>query len=269
VLLVELERPAGAALLLGHVPSRPGEPVSTQLGVDLAYYQGEAALAEYVTSFLPFGDKLDAVFSHPLYRAFVDSGPGVRELMVIGKVRDELLGLRRPAPLYDVLVLDAGSSGHALQMLEMPTSVAGAFSRGLAHREATGVRATLADARTTAVHVVAAPEEMPLAEAAEVVAKLTAQLGLPLGHLIVNFCRPIAPAGSSEAVGSLREHGVPESLSLVAESELTSCHHQERGIAALEERTAQRVLRLPRLSAVQLEASDLLELAAVIEEEPG
>ena len=76
------------------------------------------------------------------------------------------------APLWDVIVVDAGASGHSLQYLQMPTAAARTFTSGLVHREALRVEALLKDRDCTAVHVVATPEDMPLTEAGQIVERL-------------------------------------------------------------------------------------------------
>jgi anion-transporting ArsA/GET3 family ATPase len=221
--------------------------------VSLAYYDGEAALAEYLVRRLPLKGVMAAVTSHPLYRAFVAAGPGVRELMAIGKVRDELLGLATGGPQWDVLVLDAGASGHALQLLGMPAATARTFASGLAHREATRVAHTFADPHTTAVHVVALPEEMPLEEAGEIVDRLRGDLRLPLGRVVVNQCRPPPPPGAAAALAAVRRYGDADpacaALAVAAGRALGWLRLQEDGIAALERRLGVTAERLPRIDA--------------------
>jgi anion-transporting ArsA/GET3 family ATPase len=268
VLAIEMGAPAGLAGLLGVRPTEHGVPVAAAPGLYLAYYDGEAALAEYLLRRVPFKGLMNAVFAHPLYRAFVSAGPGVRELMAIGKVRDEMLGLATGTPRWDLLVVDAGASGHALQLLGMPAATARTFASGLAHREATRVAAALADPASTAVHVVALPEEMPLEEAAEVIERLRGETRLPVGRLVVNQCRPIAPPGAPAALAALRAEagGVArEALAAAAGRALGWLRLQEDGIAALERRVGLRAERLPRLDAEPFGRPEVERLAALVD----
>ncbi len=271
VLAIELGSHGGLSDLLGVRPPAPGVPTAAGPGLHVATFDGEAALAEFIVRFMPFGERLRPFFSHPLYRAFVSAGPGVRELMAIGKVRDELLGLSTGRPRWDLLVVDAGASGHALQLLGMPAATARTFSSGLAHREATKVAATLADPTQTAVHVVALPEVMPLEEAAEVIEKLRAGLGLPVGRLVVNQCRPLAPEGASKVVAALRAAGEGDlarrSLATASRQALAWLEVQERGIAALEARVVKPALRLPRLATERFGRAEVERLADALASE--
>jgi anion-transporting ArsA/GET3 family ATPase len=268
VLAIEMGEPSGLARLFGVRPERHGVPIAVAPQLSLAYYDGEAALAEYLGRFMPWTGVIQSVLSHPLYRAFVSAGPGVRELMAIGKVRDELLGLSSGRPLWDLIVVDAGASGHALQLLGMASATARTFRRGLAHREAERVAGVLADPEQTAVHVVALPEEMPLEEAAEVIEKLRGELELPVGHLVVNQCRPLAPSGAAEATAALEldSGGDParRSLALAARRALGWLRLQEAGIAALERRVGLRAKRLPRLAGEPFAWAEVERLAACL-----
>lgn len=253
VLLIEMEEPAGAAGLLGVRPSEPGVPTQVEPGLFLAYYNGEAALAEYLERHAPFGGALRKLFSHPLYLAFVHAGPGVRELMAIGKVRDEMLGLATGEAAWDRIVLDAGSSGDALQLLGMPRAAARTFRSGIAHREATRVAGQLSDPVATRVHLVALAEEMPLEEVAETLERLR-ELELPIGKLFINRCQPVAPPGAEEAARMLEawdlasEHAkAAKALALVARRALGWQRVQEEAIAAVRERTGLGIVRLPAL----------------------
>lgn len=269
VLALELGEPAGLSTLLGARPVEHGVPVRAAENLHVAWYEGEASLAEYIVRFLPFGARLKPFFAHPLYRAFVSAGPGVRELMAIGKVRDELLGLSSGGPQWDLIVVDAGASGHVLQLLGMPAATARTFKSGLAHREATRVAGTLSDPSMTVVHVVARPEVMPLEEAAEVIERLRAQQ-LPVGRLVVNQCRPVPPIGAEEAVARVkaqRPDDAGRSLVVAAERALTWAGLQEEGITTLEHRVAKPVLRLPRLPPGPFGRAELERLAALVSHE--
>lgn len=266
VLAVELGSPAGLARLLGAEPREHGIPIGIEDRLSLAYYDGEASLAEFLRRRVPFAGLLDAAFEHPLYRAFVSAGPGVRELMALGKVRDELLALSGGPPRWDLLVLDAGASGHALQLLGMPAATARAFRWGLAHREASKLARFLGNPAHTAVHVVALPERMPLDEA-ETVARRLREIGLPLGRLIVNQCRPPAPAGIDAAMVELSRpanDAARAALMAAVVRDLAWLRIQENGIGDLEQRVGRRAERLPRLVSLHFGAAELERLAGVL-----
>jgi anion-transporting ArsA/GET3 family ATPase len=177
-----------------------------------------------------------------LYAAFVEAAPGLGELMVVGKVRDALVFQRdHGRPRWDVIVVDAGASGHALEHLRMPAAAARAFPAGRVHREALANAELLRDPAVCAIHVVATPEEMPLAEATQLVGALRG-LELPVGAVLINQCRPPAPPTIDAAISRV---GPP--IDVVARRARAWERIQERGVAALEAALGVRAARLPRI----------------------
>lgn len=269
VLAIELGAPGGLSRALGAQPPGPGGIVATPSGVRVSWFDGAAALAEYLTLVVRLGGLLDKVFAHPLYRAFVDAAPGLKELTAMGKVRDEFsLQKEHGQPRWDVVVVDAGASGHAIEHLRMPSAAADTFHSGRVHRESRRIHALFGDPGQTSIWVVATPEEMPLKEAGESVERL-ADAGLGVAHVVVNRCRALAPQGVEPALAALEalpaddaaRRAARDALLLSARRALGWQHIQEQGIAALADRTGARPLRLPVLTEVhEPELAELGEL---------
>ena len=222
------------------MPDRPGAAIRAAGNTHVAYFDGVDALAEYLIDRVHLGRLTERVIAHPLYAAFVGAAPGLRELMAIGKVRDEWLLQQR----WDGVVVDAGASGHALEHLRMPAAAASAFATGRVHREAEANAALLRDRSACSIHVVALPEHMPLREAAQTVAALR-ELDLATGALFVNRCVAPAPDGVAALLPRI---ALPE-VGAVLQRAYTWQAIQERGIAALEAELFVRALRLPRSRA--------------------
>ncbi|MCC6748802.1 MAG: hypothetical protein IT371_14175 [Deltaproteobacteria bacterium] len=266
VLAVEVFPSKGLARALGASPSAAGELVPLTALVDggagalfLASFDGEAALGEYLERRLHLPRLLARIFRHRLYRAFVAAAPGLKELMLVGKLRDALV--HRPsgeAQPWDALVVDLGATGQGVAALRMPLAALEGFGggRGLVERESERLLAFLRDPEQTAVHVLALPEELPLAEARSLVSSLRDELGLPLGQLYVNQCRPPVPASVPRLLDALSrtaaglggpDSAAGEDLRLAALRALGWTRLQEEGIARLERESGVRAVRLPRL----------------------
>jgi anion-transporting ArsA/GET3 family ATPase len=276
VLAIELGQAAGLCRALATRPMAPGAiaPVLTTPGLSVAYFDGAVALAEYLTRRMRLGRLGRAVMAHPLYRGFVAAAPGVQALLAMGKIRDELVLQRLGAgPRWDAVVVDAGASGHALEHLRMPAAAAATFTGGLVHREAEVNARLLADPAITAIHVVATPEELPVAEAGQVIARLRA-LGLPIGALYANLCRPVPPADVAAALAALDARGdaCGDALAAVARRAVVVAGEQAGALAGLDGLGA-TVTRLPRrwlpdeLALARALAPAVL--AAAITEEPA
>ena len=270
VLAIELDRPDGLGRALRARTDAPGAITLTPAGVAYSYFDGAAALAEYLQRKARLGPLLHGVFAHPLYAAFVGAAPGVKELLAIGKVRDELVLQKvHGRPRWDAVVVDAGASGHALEVLRMPKSAASTFASGRVHREAARIHELISDGSRSAIHVLATAEEMPVAEAAQSVGTLEAEIGLPVGRLIVNRCIEPAPAGIERTLRRLvelsvmgeRERAAREALLASGRRALGWAAIQERAIDALRLATRREPLRLPLLTASPLGLAELRVLA--------
>jgi anion-transporting ArsA/GET3 family ATPase len=239
-LVIELGEIGGTCRILGGTPREPGEIVRAAGNTHVAYFDGAAALAEYLIDRVHLGRIAERVLAHPLYAAFVDAAPGLRELMAIGKVRDEFALQQR----WDIVVVDAGASGHALEHLRMPAVASATFAAGRVHREAEANAALLRDRSACSIHVVALPEQMPLREAAQTVRALR-ELELATGAVFVNRCIAPTPAGVAALLPRIELPAVAE----VVRHALAWHAIQERGIAELEAELFVCALRLPRLRA--------------------
>ncbi|RMF24713.1 MAG: hypothetical protein D6760_02740 [Deltaproteobacteria bacterium] len=206
VLAVELGGPGGLARLFGKVADAPGEFVRVEHRLSIGYVDGQSALAEYLELIIPIRRLLATVFSSRIYKNFVAAAPGLKELMTIGKIWYEFHRTHDDGrPVWDVIVVDAGASGHSLQYLHMPAAAARTFRSGLVHRESERVAALLGDPGTTRIHVVALAEDMPLTEARQILERLDGDLRLPVGGVIVNRWRGEPPSGVEQALARLDE----------------------------------------------------------------
>jgi len=186
------------------VAGGPGEFVRVEHRLSIGYIDGQSALAEYLELIIPIRRLLATVFASRIYKNFVAAAPGLKELMTIGKIWYEFHRTEDDGrSVWDVIIVDAGASGHSLQYLQMPAAAARTFRSGLVHRESERVAALRGDPITTRVHVVALAEDMPLSEARQILERLEGDLRLPVGSVIVNRWRADPPAGVEDAVALL------------------------------------------------------------------
>jgi len=268
-LIIELASAGGVARIFGVSTATGNEPVVVRTGLSLMWVEGESALAEYLALVVPIKRLLKTLFSNRLYRVFVAAAPGLKELMAVGKIWYEAQKKRDDgSPLWERIFIDAGASGHSLQYLQMPSAAAATFQSGLVHRESLRIVEMLKDEATTCVHVVAIPEEMPLSEAAGIVARLRDPLALPLGDLVINRCRPAPPPGVAAARDTLaqvqaqaRDEPVKAALLSAADTALGWHRIQEAGIARVESETGVVTLRLPLLVREEFGLREVEELA--------
>lgn len=163
----------------------------------------EDALREYGLMKLRVGALYRLVFENPLVRRLVPAIPGTSEILVIGKVvflvTDGIPGWGRP----DLVILDAPATGHGIALVTAPSVVESTVRGGPLAEDARALDRVLRDRVRTRFHLVTTPEEMPVAEAADLFAMLSGQHGMPFGETIVNA---LSEAGLSPEERDILRH---------------------------------------------------------------
>ncbi len=216
-LLVEVEDRQGIARLFD-VPPLPYAERKVAVapeGGDLFALAVEprAALMEYLDIFYKLGragrvlEKVGAVdFATTI-------APGLRDVLLTGKVYEAVKRRQGGSPVYDAVVLDAPPTGRITRFLNVNTEVSGLAKVGPIRNQADAIMRLLR-APQTMVHLVTLLEEMPVQETVDGVAELTAA-GLGVGGVVVNQVRDeLLPARALAAAGkgNLDPDGVREGL---------------------------------------------------------
>jgi len=124
----------------------------------------------------------------PLARAldFVASAaPGVREILVVGKFCYEVRERH-----YDLVVVDAPATGHVVGHLAAPWAINDLVQVGLVRDQTKWMIDILGDPARTGVVVVTTPEEMPVNETVELVARLGSEVPVTASAVVVNRVLP-------------------------------------------------------------------------------
>jgi anion-transporting ArsA/GET3 family ATPase len=265
-IVVELSGQARAAETFG-AARRAGPLVEVQLAEHLhAISVGvEEALEEYLHE--RAGRVGDLLTASRAFHAFAGATPGMRELMTIGKAWELAQDPRRISGKrpYDLVVVDAYATGHALGALRTPATFAEIARVGPIANQGRTIDATLRDPAQTAVLAVALPEEMPVTETLSLRQRLREMLGLELAGAVVNACLPerIGPRQARTVADALAQPGagrVAQAALRTALSEHTRACGQREQIARLTEGLAMPPLELPYLfvEALGPKALDLL-----------
>ncbi len=130
--------------------------------------------------------------SRATFRCFAAAAPGASELVSLVKVweltQDERW--RKHGERYDLVVLDAPATGHALALLSSPRTF-GAIARiGPIATQAKEVRELLEDPARSSFLAVAHASEMAVTETLELADGLRGELGRELDHVVVNGTFP-------------------------------------------------------------------------------
>jgi len=219
VLLVEVGAALEASRRLGGPPSRSRETEALP-GLFTLNLEPQAVMDEYVRHMLRLELVARRVLASPIYHRFFAAAPGLKELMVLGKIMVLEEAQRRLSrePLWDLIVVDAPATGHGLAYLKVPLAASLAVPVGPIGHNAGRILAMLRDRERTALVVVAAPEEMAVVEAVELYRAAEGDVGVEPQAVVLNGCHErrfsdedeaeVLGLASSGATGDI-EPGVP------------------------------------------------------------
>jgi anion-transporting ArsA/GET3 family ATPase len=271
-IVAELSGQARAAETFG-APASPGREIPLADDLFALSLDVPTAMEEYLRE--RAGRVGDLLAASRAFHTFASATPGMRELLSIGKVWELAQDRRRVAggEPYDLVIVDAPATGHALGALRAPRTFADIARVGpIAHQGET-IDATLRDPARTAVVAVALPEEMPVTETLVLRERLHDALGLELADVIVNACLPdrIGPrqAGTladARARPELDGRPVVRAALDAAVAEHARATAQREQVARLAAGIDRPPLELPYLFAPVLDAPALAPLAERMEE---
>jgi Anion-transporting ATPase len=169
-LLMETDSRAPMAATLGVRPDFA--PVEAAQNFSTMILDGRHALEEYLALVVPGRTVLKAVFASRLYQFFVQTAPGLRELMMLGKVYYE--SEQKPARQrrWDLVIVDAPASGQALSLLRMPSAARQTFRGSIVGHESENIRLMLRDRRICSIVEVTTADSLAVAEVIETNAAL-------------------------------------------------------------------------------------------------
>ncbi|HVN13335.1 MAG TPA: ArsA-related P-loop ATPase [Kineosporiaceae bacterium] len=198
VLLCEVEGRQGIAQLFD-VPPLPYEERKIAVASDggevfALAVEPKAALMEYLELFYRMGRAGKVLERIGAVDFATTIAPGLRDVLLTGKVY-EAVRRRTPAgPVYDAVVLDAPPTGRITRFLNVNEEVADLAKMGPVRSQASSIM-TLMRSPQTAIHLVSLLEEMPVQETQDAAAELRA-VGLPLGYVVVSMVREPVLAGA-------------------------------------------------------------------------
>ena len=148
----------------------------------------DGLLSDFVHKVAPLPIVANRILASSTFRYFTRATPGLPDLLLLGKVREVLKRTRgtRKAPRYDLVVLDAPATGHALSLFRIPRAVLRTTPAGPLRRVAADLEKLLADPASAALVVVAEPAEFAAREAEELSEAAKTEAGLATALVVVN-----------------------------------------------------------------------------------
>ncbi|HZN96060.1 MAG TPA: ArsA-related P-loop ATPase, partial [Myxococcales bacterium] len=134
---------------------------------------------------------------------------------------------------YEVVVMDAPATGHAISFLQVPQVLLDTVATGPLWTEAKWMRDLLVDPKTTSAVLVSLPEEMPVNETLELEDALRKKVKIPTALVVLNgYTAPRFDERDLQALSGSALHSLGKNHFDRAQLSLDSRNRLERAVAA-------------------------------------
>jgi anion-transporting ArsA/GET3 family ATPase len=275
-IVVEVGEQARLPALFGTPASEAGVEVELQPGLSSLTIDPDRALLEWLQA---LGGRVSGrvLASSNTFQYFTAAAPGAKELISMVKIweltrgnrwRGRERGRRRG---YDLVVLDAPATGHALGMLGSPSTFGRIARVGPIASQTERLRALLEDPARSSYFAVAQATEMAISETLELQERLRERLGRELDAVVVNGVLPQrfsngelralaplrdAPGGRGTAASTVRRSAL-----LAARAVSERARFQRNQLARLRRRSF-AVVAVPFQFSAELDLEGVRRIAA-------
>lgn len=153
------------------------ESVRWKHRIEVACWDVEESLREYVTHYLVFKSAANKILSNTVMKALAGAAPSLSEIALLGKLMAPMLHTWYKRSV-DVVVVDAYATGQFMTLLRAPRGLSATAAGGPLHRQTQAITKLLSDPRVCEYRMVTLAEEMPVTEACEMFADIETETGL-------------------------------------------------------------------------------------------
>ncbi|MBI4576726.1 MAG: AAA family ATPase [Planctomycetes bacterium] len=257
-LLVEMDTRSMLAEVFG-TGAVGAVPVELRAGVEAVDLEPDHVAEDFLRTHLRFERVWRPILESRVWHTFYEAAPGLKELLCLGKVYRLEEEVRRYSRVrrWDLLVVDAPATGHAMGLLNV-SRVASRILVGPLRRFAQRITDLVTDPERTAACIVTLAEEMPVNETLELHGRLTGKLGLKVACVILNaLVRPALEGEARDRFETLRQgdvlrRGLEGALGGGPATALLDCTEAQLAREALQARYARRLRRRLRVPSVEV-----------------
>ncbi len=213
------------------------KPQSVGRGVFAMCVDPDEAVTDYVVRHVKLRGIAKRITQNRVLGRFFKAAPAVQEVAVLNVVQSYA-----EKGKYDPILVDLDATGHAMMFLSLPQVFEGIAREGPL-RALLDRFTVLLRAKTTALHIITLPQELPVEETLELNEKLVADDNVRLGSIIVNNVPSVTLTPRQRAAVFRRDDGD----ALLAKRALTIEHTARTLIDSLKKKIARSTIELPRL----------------------
>ena len=273
VLLIELESVSRAAPLFGVADAGP-EAQLVDHNIWLMGVDALSSLHYFALQQLRLETVVRLALRNKAVRGFFMAMPGIKSILFLYHLW-RLESEHGPAGdgRWDLIVCDLPTSGYAVGLYGVPTTLQQIFRVGPMAKYAAGMAAMLSDPKRAGLVLVTLPEEMPVVETVELIERLRSRNNVEAAAVFVNGIYPelVAPdeieALVAASVQAQAEAGPSQEMDgLLWAARLLAGRNAraERLLPLLRDEVGDRLIELPHLFRRHMHLSGIDELAAIV-----
>jgi len=158
------------------------------LGIDTLNLEVSDCFRDYIVDNLGQPRLYEAVFSRDVVKTFLETIPGLGEVMLLGRIFWALNP--RSGSQYDAIVFDAPSSGHFLSLMTTPKAMIETGIGGPLMGEVQKVYDFLVSGASSIIYLLT-PEELVVSEAVDFLPLIESKVEVPLELILLNRFPPV------------------------------------------------------------------------------
>ncbi len=242
-LLVEIDAKGNLTDFYEH--DRVGfDPVEIRPGLFVMTMNTEDSLREYLRIFMKMGRVSKLGLLSKIFEFVANAAPGVREILMIGKIAYEASLVDGGNFHWDMIIVDAAPTGRIIGQLDAPAAINEMIDSGMVREQTDWMREILSDPARTALVAVATPEEMPVAETIEL-AVASEQTDVHLQAVVLNRVLPELFTHADQALfDEMSADGPDELLDELTESHIEPVFDAARLAVAMRRSRVEHIRRL-------------------------
>jgi anion-transporting ArsA/GET3 family ATPase len=282
VLLVEL----GDTDSIGRLyRGQPLTEVPCQLSQSIwgARVNSKAELQAYVRAHVVPKFIAGKIIRSRLFEYLFEAAPGLKEVMSLGRLwrwekeeatlsGSDISGSNISGPTFDLILVDAPATGHALSLLRLPELLINMIRVGPLANQIKGLQRLFKNHQKTSLVLVSLPEELPVNETIELYSMAKEILDMPVAATFINCVYPSVFSQSElkqfESIKTtfLNRSFAPENL-LIASAErlIRRNSFQKNHMKKIYEKSDSQVLSIPFRFTNDLTLSEIRELSLDIQ----
>ncbi len=189
-LLVEIgDSDALGGLCLNRTLSETPEKISLSLWGARVHPKSE--LEAYIRAHVGSGFIARKIIRSRLFSYLIDATPGLKEVMSLARIwRWEQAKNEQTGNRFDLIIVDAPATGHAMSLLRLPDQLIRMIRVGPIANQIRDLQRLLKNPQKTCLVLVTLPEELPVNEAMEFYSMAEDELEMPVALTLLNCVYP-------------------------------------------------------------------------------